>query len=392
MSLVIFGDAFTFPEGNASTNRVYTYAKGFVENGRSTYVVTIGEDYQEDKEGIIDGIQYYISFKPSSRNKYFILRNIPKLTKYLNAIRIFREIRKQGPVTAIIIYTKISTTHILGFLISRFFRTPLIIENSEHPLRYFRKGFIKKRIGRFKLGIELHSFDGILLISQNLIDFYKRWIKNDRKILLVPSTVVPSRFALAKSGVLPYEYIGYFGYLNFHRDRLDLLMDAFARITETHKDIHLLLGGALRDNDRRLILQKIDALGLSDKIHLLEYLKRDEVTQYLVDAKILVMVRSNHPDTNASYPSKLTEYLATGNPVISVNVGEIPKYLTDGVDVFLFKPNDPEDLYKKIGYVLDHYDDALEVGKKGKDLTYQIFNYKYQSKRIIDFIDTINTK
>ena len=33
MTCIIFGDAFTFPDGDASTNRVYTYARGFLEHG-----------------------------------------------------------------------------------------------------------------------------------------------------------------------------------------------------------------------------------------------------------------------------------------------------------------------------------------------------------------------
>jgi hypothetical protein len=39
MSIVIYGDVFTFPECSAATNRVYTYAKGFIENGISVHVI-----------------------------------------------------------------------------------------------------------------------------------------------------------------------------------------------------------------------------------------------------------------------------------------------------------------------------------------------------------------
>src|SRR5208283_4723424 len=152
---------------------------------------------------------------------HFIPRNIPKFTKYLNAIRIVKKIHKKEPVTAIIVYTKKAPTHLLSFFISRLIHSRLIIENSEHPLRFYRKGSYKRFSGKFKLSIEMHTFDGILLITRNLINFYKAWIKEDRKILLVPSTVVPARFAQDKSPSLPYDYIGYFGYLNFHRDRLD---------------------------------------------------------------------------------------------------------------------------------------------------------------------------
>ena len=389
MSLVIFGNVFTFPEGNAATNRVYTYAKGFVENGKSTHVITFGNDYQKDKEGVIDGINYYVVFKPKDRSNNYLKRNLPKFTKYFYAIKLIKRLHKKEPITAIIVYTKNIYTHILIYLISRLIGTKLIIENSEHPLRYYRNGIVNRLRGNFKLFIELHTFDAILLISHNLIEFYKKRIQNDHKILLVPSTVDPSRFAHGKSGFIPYEYIGYFGYINFHRDRLDLLLKAFAMITAKHPNIHLVMGGATRDSDRELILNMIEELHIGDKVHLLNYLLRDEITKYFIDAKILVLVRSDHPDTNASYPSKLTEYLATGNPVISVSVGEIPNYLKNNENAFLFKPNDSNELFERLDFVLDNYDFAQEVGKKGKALTYNIFNYNYQSKRIIEFIESV---
>jgi hypothetical protein len=36
MSIVIYGDLFTFFEGSADTNRAYTDAKGFNKNGISS--------------------------------------------------------------------------------------------------------------------------------------------------------------------------------------------------------------------------------------------------------------------------------------------------------------------------------------------------------------------
>jgi hypothetical protein len=51
MSYVIFGDTFTFPDGNASTNRVYTYAKGFKENGMNVHIICFRNDYLDNFSG-----------------------------------------------------------------------------------------------------------------------------------------------------------------------------------------------------------------------------------------------------------------------------------------------------------------------------------------------------
>jgi glycosyltransferase involved in cell wall biosynthesis len=101
------------------------------------------------------------------------------------------------------------------------------------------------------------------------------------------------------------------------------------------------------------------------------------------------MVRGKDMESQASFPSKLTEYLSTSKPVVSANVGEISDYLTDGVNSFLVEPENATELAEKLDYVLNNYDLALEVAKRGKELTDTIFNYNYQAKRIIQYIETL---
>jgi glycosyltransferase involved in cell wall biosynthesis len=101
------------------------------------------------------------------------------------------------------------------------------------------------------------------------------------------------------------------------------------------------------------------------------------------------MVRANDMKSQASFPSKLTEYLATGRPVISVNVGEISEYLADGVNAYIVEPGNKEKLAAKIDQVIQRYDSALETASRGKELAYSVFNYQYQAKRIIPFIDSL---
>ena len=52
MSIVIFGDSFSFPEGNAATNRIHTYAKGFTENGISVHVISFANEYITNGDGV----------------------------------------------------------------------------------------------------------------------------------------------------------------------------------------------------------------------------------------------------------------------------------------------------------------------------------------------------
>lgn len=101
------------------------------------------------------------------------------------------------------------------------------------------------------------------------------------------------------------------------------------------------------------------------------------------------MARSKDLESKASFPSKLTEYLATGRPVITVNVGEISDYLVDGENSFIVEAGNSEELANKIEYVMSNYNYALEVAEKGKQLTGTVFNYNFQANRIVDFLRTL---
>ena len=389
MAYIILGDNFSFPDGDAATNRAYTYAKGFLANNKNVAVICFKNDYKTNVNGEIEGIRYYHPINQSKRNEYFLIRNWYKVVKYYNAYSLVRKLNKSEKTEAIIVYTKLPVTHIFSWFLARMFGTLLIIENSEHPLRYHRHGFLKKLTGELSLLIELKTLDGILLITQNLIDFYKARLKGERKILHVPSTVDPTRFLQPKTSHPGYKYIGYFGSINFDRDNVDLLIKAFAKIHSRYPEINLILGGIYGDEEKKLVEDLVKQLGIESEVHLLKYLPREEVVQYIINAYILVMVRRDDPDTNSSFPCKLTEYLATGNPVITVKVGEIPNYLSDGVNAFLINPGDIDGLSGKLDTVLSDFTLSLKVAQKGKELTDTVFNYRYQAKRIIEFIDKI---
>jgi glycosyltransferase involved in cell wall biosynthesis len=164
---------------------------------------------------------------------------------------------------------------------------------------------------------------------------------------------------------------------------------AFAMITSKHPDLNLVVGGFCSKNERKQLENLILEYKISLKVVLLKYLTRQEIIRYIIHSDILVMVRGNDMESQASFPCKLTEYLATSKPVVTVNVGEISDYLTDGVNSFLVEPGDCNGLAEKLDYVLNNYELALEIAQRGKQLTSTIFNYNFQAKRIIQFIETL---
>lgn len=389
MAYVIIGDLFTFPDGDAATNRVHTYAKGFRENGKSIHVIAFGNDYTTFGDGEINGIKYYHPFGQAERHKYFIIRTIQKISKFIRTFTLIRRIHGEEEIKSIIVYTGLPSTFIFSWLLSRICGSKLIQEISEHPLRYFQNGTVKRRMGFLKVRTESALADGIFCISHYLMDFYKERGIPQHRLLLVPSTVDPARFSVNVEKPFPFRYIGYFGNLTFNRDNVDVLIEAFSLLAVKYPSVNLVMGGPGHENDRKKIVKLAADLGISDRVILLKYMPREEIIKYIVNSDILVMVRAKDMKSQASFPSKLTEYLATSRPVISVDVGEISMFLTDGENAFIVEPGNKIMLAEKIDLVLTGYESATKTASRGKRLADTVFNYSYQAKRIIPFVESL---
>jgi glycosyltransferase involved in cell wall biosynthesis len=389
MSIVIFGDTFSYPEGEAATNRVHTYAKGFYENGINVHIICFDSEYNSSGDGISEGIYFYHPFGQLKRSKYFLVRRWQKFLKYFKTISIIRRISNNDRIITCICYTQLFTTMLFGVALARFTRTKIILERSEHPLRNYQGSFFRKLHGKIKSDLETALCDGVFCISQYLIDFYKNRGVNPEKLFLVPSTVDAERFQTAYSSPLSFQYILYCGSLNTSKDGVDILIESFVKIAEEFPEINLVIIGK-GDTDQELLFFKkfVAQLNISNRVFFLGYLTRTEIPAYLVNAKILALARPKSIVADAGFPSKVTEYLTTGVPVVLTEVGEIPVYLRDNENAFISEPDNIDAFAGKLEFVLSHYDYAKEVAKSGKDLTDTIFNYKYQSRRIIGFINT----
>jgi glycosyltransferase involved in cell wall biosynthesis len=391
MSYIIIGDLFTFPDGEAATNRVHTYAKGLSVNGREVHVICLRNDYLPDFDGVTDGIKYYRPFGQSVRSRYFPVRNWKKVMKFIRTFRLVRGINRKGKIQAIIVYTGLPFTFLFAWFVAAATRSKLVQEVSEHPMRYYQEGKMKIAMGKLSVRLQTTLNDGIFCISHFLMDFYRQKGFPPGRLLLVPSTVDPERFTSLTGTPFSFPYVGYFGMLTFSRDRLDILIEAFAGIAAKYPEYRLVLGGPVYGSELEKIKALASELGITDRTIILDYMPREEIIRYIVNSDVLVMVRGNDIKAHASFPSKLTEYLATSKPVISVNVGEISRFLTDGVNAYLVEPGNSIQLAEKIDLVLSDYPSALVTAGKGRQLAETIFNYDYQAKRIIPFVESLQT-
>lgn len=390
MAFIIFGDSFTFPEGNAATNRVYTFARGFSENGINTHVICFQNEYPDNCNGVTDGIKYYHPFNQTKRNSFFIVRRWLKLLKYFRTFSLVRKIHKEEKIIAINLYTYRLLTHLYAFVLARFFKTKILFDRCEHPLQFYHDNVFEQTSAKLKLVLETKLSDGMFCISNYLIDFYKKRGFDQSRLFLVPSTVDTERFNKQINSPLAYSYILYCGSLTILKDGVNILIESFKRISEKYPEINLvLIGKGDSVSDEIMIKDLVMKLNIGKRVIFLGQVPRTEIPAYLCNAKILALARPESIVADAGFPSKLTEYLATGNPVVVTIVGEIPQYLKDNETAFLTEPGSINAFANKLDYVLGNYESAKRIGINGKELTSTIFNYNFQSKRMITFIESL---
>jgi glycosyltransferase involved in cell wall biosynthesis len=182
-------------------------------------------------------------------------------------------------------------------------------------------------------------------------------------------------------------YIAYCGYVGGNKDGVQNLIEAFAKLDARHDDVKLyIIGDASGTSDLERLQQLARDLGVQHRVVFTGRVLRDEIPRYLCNASILALARPAGLQSEGGFPSKLGEYLATGNPVVVTRVGDIPEYLTNGKDAFLVEPDDVNGFAGKLDHVLSNPDLARKVGLTGREVARTNFDYQVQGERIVQFL------
>lgn len=384
-----------FPYGSAATNRVLTYMPGIAALGHQVTILCLLLTRKEnvallDEKGecVFNGlkIKYAAGNKPWPVGKkkqltkaFLMLKARLMAKKYLSENRNDIDIVQMYSTDIVLYerYAKCCKKLGLKYAIERS-ELPDIIKNKE-KYDYSNKG--AKYIRRSEQAFSL--FDGWILETQTLVDYYCRFFAPNTKCVIVPMTVEVDRFNIPKKDDPRFgRYIAYCGNMA-EVDGVSILIKAYGLVKQKHPDVKLVLAG----DSSAVPAQKqlVQSLGLKDDVVFLGRLSRDEVPQFLANATILALASPTSDRACASMPCKVGEYLCTGNPVVVTGLGEINKYLKDGESAFLSQPDSAESFAEKIVEVLADLKRAQSIGLKGKEVAIQSFGSEAQIKRIESF-------
>ena len=225
------------------------------------------------------------------------------------------------------------------------------------------------------------------VMTKTLIGYYSEMAKPDAKFMHLPMTVDLSRFdKVSNSGDNNKKpYIAFTGTMNNKKDGVDVLIKAFAKIASRYPSLHLYLAGFWH-YDVPMQDALISDFGLKGRVHRVGVLSRDQIPPFVCNASLLALSRPDSHQAQGGFPTKLGEYLATGNPVCVTKVGEIPDYLEDNVSAFMAEPGDVDSFADAMDRALQDQANAKRVGATGRKVAEENFDAEKQAKRLSQFL------
>lgn len=259
-------------------------------------------------------------------------------------------------------------------------------ERTEHP-DVVSGGSRLFALSKKELFETMKELDGLFVISTPLKDYFISKGISESKIHIINMIVDPKRFTSLKKQKVDIRYIAYCGTASNNKDGVDELIKAFAIVAHQHDDIKLMIIGktpSKEDESENMLL--IEQLGIKDKVIFTGIVESEKMPQLLKNAEMLALDRPDSLQAQCGFPTKLGEYLLTGNPVVVTKVGDIPKFLVHEESALLANQRDPQDFAKKIQWVLDNPILAKAIGENGARVALREFNSNYETYKMINFI------
>ncbi len=392
LSVVWLGES-GFPYGLAAIQKTIIVGDALIREGaRFTVINRKGVlepgKYQDFKpEGAFEGIHYIYTSGITHRPKNFIVRNVMKLKGTLNEYLYLSKMRSEGKRLIAILSNLNFVQSLLYMIYGKILGFPLVYLYVEmaSEMKHRDSTMIKLNDYLFERYL-LKRMDGAFPISELLKENFRK-IAPGKPILKIPTICNFENFNLPKRK-LDEEYFLFCGAIDY-REIIDFIVQAYKTLDKNIPMKLYLIASKGSPKQYKEFDRYLEENHLSDRVKVFSNIPFSELVDLYVNASaLLIPLRSSIQDA-ARFPHKIAEYLATGNPIITTNYGEIIHYFEDGKTALVA---DSYDIYKfadKLKFVLENPEIAREIGINGKNLGVMEFSHISYGPRLKTYLENM---
>jgi glycosyltransferase involved in cell wall biosynthesis len=351
---VLYVGNFFFPDGNAAGKRVHGNIKAMQEAGYNTACLCFR------KNGIKDDA-YLCSDKIDGTEVYTVpyCQGLDRMNnrKPMQAFRrVFSKVSRNAQIVAVVMYGTLGSTT-FNLSVCKFAKKNGIrvlydyvdLFDTQAKSNYLRY-LIKKWDLKVMENRVLPACDGYITISSYL----KNAVPKPSCAVIVPPLVVSvaDKPAEAADHTITVAYASVITDkgrpVQEWKDRIDAMISAFYDLYTVHgvENFKLRFIGftkkelleMLEDHLRDAYEKKIKAV--ETKIEFLGPMSNVQTQKLIYDSDFTILLRDSKTSTNAGFPTKVSESVALGVPVITNVTSDIGSYIDDGENGFLVPPPD----------------------------------------------------
>ena len=362
MKIAILANNYGEPWAEGGKNNVRQIALR-LRDRHQLFVAGLGPATDEQQ---VDGLRVYRYRSPWYRNRFARL-GYP--LGYLNLVRQAARLLRTEQPDVIFSYFETASTAAVSVCLRRLacrqssllhtvwsdWFTPTAL-----PLSHWATELLPQLLlnGKLVSRIGLAGVDRILVTSRHL----GRQVESlGRAARFTPTGVDTERFRpgpqLSEQPEEGSRCLGYVGHLTYAKG-VSLMLEALQPLLEDERKLRVVLAAAGDFEESALVRR-----WRHPRIELLRFV---DTAAAFNSFDLTVLPRRSSYGT-ASYPNVLLESMACGTPVLTARLPAIDEIITDGVDGFLFRPNDVADLRAKILALLRHPERLVAAGAKARE-------------------------
>jgi glycosyltransferase involved in cell wall biosynthesis len=376
-----------YPNGMAASNRTHLYSRGLAEIGNDVNILIprptekSSEVRNLSNEGIYQGVKYRYSYESMIR-KTIAGRKYQNIMSFINCFRILTRMK---PDIILVVCNELKI-NILAKISSLFTGAKIVREKTEVP--YYSQenlNFIRK----LRIKTEFRLFDGLMVISPALRQFFQNDMSLNIRVAEVPIIIDSSQDKPLEIKKEENPLLVYTGSLLDHKDGVTIILKAFARVVKKHPSARLIMAGDLNSSpDKGRILSVMKQLMIDDKTEFTGYVSKERLHELKSKASMLVVAKPMNRQNRYNMATKTGEYLLTEKPIVISSVDPICNYLTNHKNACISQP-DEEHMAAEIEFLLENINEAELIGKSGKKIAMEFFDYKKHVISINDFFNEL---
>ncbi len=359
---IIYIGGFELPDRNAAAQRVLANSSIFRDLGYN--VVFVGTSRNVNETGMqnpqfVNGYTCYNVFYPKSLSDQL---------KYLTSISLIKSVLKlYNDARAVICY---NYQAVALWKIKRYCKKQDVKVIGDTTEWYQPKGSviyrtIKNLDTNLRMRVIQPKLDGLIATSRFLFDFYK---DKNPNLLVLPALVDLND---NKWSVEIEEHndncvrLVYAGTTGIGKDELAETLNILAKVKRNcNRDFIINIIGLTMDQYRQAFHVSDIPEEIKDNVKFMGRLSHKQVIREIANSDFYIFIRNVSLVTSAGFPTKFSESISCGTPVITTKTSDLQSYLVEGKNGFFVDMCNTQKVIEQIKNIIELPQKKVEEMKK----------------------------